>query len=94
MVVEGYAYSLDDADGREILAYHWDPRRSSHVRRPHLHLGAGARLGREDLLGSHLPTGFVAVQDLLLFAIRDLGVRPLRPDWESVLEQAEPEDYT
>jgi hypothetical protein len=54
---------------------------------PHLHLGAGAAEGRlrPDLAGAHLPTGHIALQDVLRLAIAELGVRPTRPDWDDVL---------
>jgi len=43
-----YYYKVDDADGREILAYHWHPAGRSPETRPHLHLGAGAGTLRRD----------------------------------------------
>ncbi len=85
--IAGYQYALYDVDSREILAYHWHPEGSSHVTAPHLHLGSGAEVGRRDLAGAHLPTGHVALEDVLRLAIADLGVRPLRHDWSEVLDR-------
>jgi hypothetical protein len=80
-----YLYALHDEQGYEIVAYHWHPESRSPIITPHLHLGAGAKLGRAELIGGHFPTGWVELCEVLLFAIRDLGVRPLRTDWQEVL---------
>jgi len=81
----GYLYGLDDADGREILEYHWHPSGHSEETSPHLHLGAGAHVGRAELPGAHLPTGRVAVEDVLYLAITVFGVEPLHAAWQDVL---------
>ncbi|MGF1471184.1 MAG: hypothetical protein ACFB50_05485 [Rubrobacteraceae bacterium] len=80
-----YFYTLKDLEGREIVAYHWHPESRSPITFPHLHLGAGAQIGREEIQKSHLPTGHVEIEDVLLMAIRELGVRPQRDDWEEIL---------
>ena len=54
---------------------------------PHLHLGAGAEVGRRDLASAHLPTGLITLEDLFRLAITDLGVRPLRRDWSEILDR-------
>lgn len=85
--VVAYQYKLDDRDGREILAYHWHPE--GRVTVPHVHVGAGTAEGRlrPDLARAHLPTGHVPLRDVLRLAIAELGVRPLRPDWDAVLRR-------
>lgn len=85
----GYLYALDDADGREVLAYHWHPKGRSHEARPHLHLGAGAAVGHAGVAAAHLPTERIALESLLRCALTDLGVEPLRPDWRRVLDDAQ-----
>jgi hypothetical protein len=81
-----YQYSLDDSDGREVIAYHWHPAGTSNVTRPHAHLGAGALLAHSPLARAHLPTNRVSIEDFLLLCVRDLGVDHLRADWEPILE--------
>ena len=83
----GYHYALHDDKRREILVYHWHPSGGSLVTTPHLHLEHGARVGYTLILGAHLPTGYVAVADLTRLLIRDLGVAPSRPDWDSLLSE-------
>jgi hypothetical protein len=79
-----YYYRLDDETDAEILSYHWHPE-NEEDRDPHLHLKKGAMIGREELQRAHLPTGRVAIERVILFVIREFGVRPMRPDWEEIL---------
>jgi hypothetical protein len=89
VICAGYFYALHDRDEREIVAYHWHPEGRSPIVTPHLHLGPGAAVGRLELTRGHLPTGRIGVSTLLQFAIRDLGVRPLRDDWVAILDAPE-----
>jgi hypothetical protein len=81
----GYYYALRELEGSEIVAYHWHPGRRSPIDFPHLHLGAGSGIGREELQKAHVPTGRVDLEDVLLMAIREFGVRPRREDWARIL---------
>ena len=83
----GYRYALYGADGRAIVIYPWHPEGRSHMTTPHLHLGAGAEVGRRDLADAHLPTGHIVLQDVLRLAIAEFGVRPLRRDWSEILDR-------
>ena len=58
-----YYYVIEDSNGHEILSYHWHPEspRSEHPH-PHMHLKRGAKVGRGELAGSHIPTGRVALE--------------------------------
>lgn len=85
--IVGYIYALMDAVGAEFVAYQWDPRGRSPVTWPHLHLGPSLGPVPRRFMRAHLPTGPVALQDVIRVAITDLGVAPRRPDWESVLER-------
>ncbi len=80
-----YNYNLRDTDNRVVLAFHWHPAEIFKVRHPHLNLDQGARLGREDLHRTHIPTGRITLVDIIRFVITELGVEPLRSDWENVL---------
>ena len=98
--IAAYYYALDDADGREILAYHWHPR-VQKVPFPHLHISHGA-VSRElldraqlslshnslrpDLAGAHLPTRQITLDEVLRLAIEQFGVEPRRDDWDAVLQ--------
>jgi len=84
----GYYYTLDDADGREILAYHWHPTIRSPVTFPHLHLGAGVGTLRSELTKAHLQTGFITPVALLTLVVEQFGVRPRRADWSTIFERA------
>ena len=43
----------------------------------------GRHLPLEDF---HLPTGYVPIEEVIRFCVVDLGVKPLRSDWDDVLE--------
>lgn len=81
----GYLYALKEPEGREILAYHWHPGRRSPIDFPHLHLGAGSGVSRDELQKAHIPTNRVELEDVLALAIREFGVRPRRDDWAEIL---------
>lgn len=72
----GYRYEFLHAAGPMLLAYHCDPAGVRPITFSHLHFGGSVR--SVDLSKSHLPTGLVTLQDVLRFAIADLGVEPLR----------------
>jgi hypothetical protein len=81
-----YAYGLHDKEQSEIISYHWHP--GVGRRYPHLHLGAGSGVAQY-LEKVHVPTRRISLEEILRFAIEELRVRPLRRDWEKVLELAQ-----
>jgi hypothetical protein len=79
-----YRYHLTDANGAELLAWHWHPRTSPH---PHLHVAAGL-IGRH----MHVPTGRVSAESVIRLLLGDLQVTPTRAhagDYEQVLDDCE-----
>ncbi len=86
VAIVGYEYEFQDAFAQRILAYHWHPVGRSRVASPHLHTRQTSPI---DLTRAHLPTGQVPLAAVLRFAVAELGVRPLRPDWNAVLEESE-----
>ena len=84
----GYKYTIETADGEEILGYHWHPESRSQFREPHLHLGYGAKIGRRELESTkaHLPTGRVAMEDFIRLLIEVFEANP-RNDWKDVLNR-------
>ncbi len=85
-----YQYAVETDDGREVLVYHWHPDAHSPVTFPHVHVGstvlrAGGVLDNKD----HLPTGRVALQQVIRLAIADFGAKPIRADWRETLDQTE-----
>jgi hypothetical protein len=83
-----YNYNLRDIEGKVVIAYHWHPAPKFKVRDPHLHLEQGAKVGRAEIHRAHIPTGRVAVEDVIRFVITEFGVEPLRADWDRVLADA------
>jgi hypothetical protein len=84
VTTHGYVYGLLKVDGRELIGFHWHPLITPEVAFPHLHVyEAGSDRVIHDR--AHIPTGRITLEDVLRFAIRDLGVEPLRDDWDEVL---------
>jgi len=85
-----YHFELTDETETEILAYHWHPEGRSPVTWPHLHLGQAIGQLSRVATRAHLPTGFIALEDLIELAITEFGVAPRRLDWEAVLRRTRP----
>lgn len=92
MALIGYAYRLCEPGGREILVYHWHPEGLSSVTRPHIHLSSRIRPIPLDPVGlmlplanHHIPTGQIALADVVRYLIAEAGVEPRRPDWAEIL---------
>lgn len=85
----GYAYALERASTEEILLYHWHPEGGGDVKCPHLHLGNGATPAGCDLRKLRIPTARIEVEDVVRFAITQLGVPWRRDDWEQLVEASQ-----
>jgi hypothetical protein len=82
-----YEYAIEVSKKKhEVVAFHWEGHNSGAAPFAHLHLGH-ANVSSAPLLGpkAHIPTGRVAIEDVVYFLIEDLGVKPLKPDWKEVL---------
>lgn len=83
-----YLYSLADTDQREIIAYHWHPHEEGPHHTPHMRLGYGARVQFEGLSDINLPSGRVALEQIIRLAI-ELGAKPQRDDWDALLQKGQ-----
>jgi hypothetical protein len=83
-----YAFALSEDGRQELLAHHWHPDDEGAFVAPHLHVGA-AGLGTDAVFSSkwHVPTGQMAVDEVLRFAITHLGARPLKRNWATILDR-------
>ena len=71
-----------------IIAFHWHPGRRGQPEFPHLHVTSQA--GSVQISAkSHVPKGRVSIESIVRFLIEELQVRPLRSDWERVLDEGE-----
>jgi hypothetical protein len=85
-----YAYIFVRTDtGQELLAFHWHPHVTDQAF-PHVHLESGLGILR-DLVGIHVPTGPLTLEDVIRFAIEELRVRPRVRDWAAALERTRAE---
>jgi hypothetical protein len=88
-----YFYVLATPTGQEVLAFHWAPDAigQGEVTFPHVHVGRAVVTDATQVLPRtfhkvHIPTGFVTIGSVIRLAIVEFGVRPLRPDWQAVLD--------
>jgi hypothetical protein len=92
VVAYSYRIGVGDSENQEIVTYHW--KESEHDARvrsgPHLHIGS-ALLARDNrgalahVHKKHVPTGIVSFSAVIRFLIEELGVEPLRPNWDEIL---------
>jgi hypothetical protein len=82
-----YAYVIRHGNGRELLVYHWHPESRSDITFPHLHMKAGTDLRREQFAKAHIPTGWIALQDVVWLAITQFGARPAKKGWPTILRR-------
>lgn len=82
---DAYAYSLSltEAFEKELLSFQWHPE--SKITFPHVH---AALVGEPSSHKAHIPTRRILLEDVLWLAIEDLGVMPIRTDWEELLGDA------
>jgi hypothetical protein len=92
----GYFYGLQTEQGAEAVSFHWSPRPGEMIARPHAHVGRRLLstpitlgLASFDLPRVHIPTGRVALEEVIRMAIQEFAVEPRREDWEQVLERTQ-----
>ena len=86
----GYYYHFRERNGPEVILFHWHPL-PGQVQFPHLHMAGGAGSIAIDAR-RHIPTGPLSLHAVVRFAIAELGVRPLRQDWESIVDEGADQD--
>ena len=83
--ISAYFYAIGQQRGAELITYHWHPQGRGMSTGPHLHVNADVQVGTRWLGKVHLPTGPIALQDVIAMVIEDLGVMPLRDEWGQLL---------
>ncbi len=96
-----YEYTVTDSDDHEILVYHWHPEWKGEIAFAHLHPECHLLAARYQRVFSHchLPTGGIALEDVVWTLIEELGVQPRRADWrvklgETRLRSAQRQPWT
>lgn len=90
-----YLFALDD--DREMLTFHWTPEvqpKSGQKTYPHIHVGEALLAPDTPIFPTtfhkkHVPSGRVSVESIVRFAIEELGVSPLKPDWSEILDRGQ-----
>ena len=84
-----YLYQISREDGRELLAFHWNPHGRGKVTTPHVHIGPVVEQAAEIVRGLHIPTGRVSLEAVVRFLIDELSISPQRADWADVVARNE-----
>lgn len=81
---DGYAYHVwvPGESDEELFQWHWHPQR--HREDCHLHVAVSNDV-LPDLHKKHIPSHRISFEEVLLFLIREMGVEPIRGDWEGKL---------
>lgn len=82
-----YMHTLEDREGLEAIAWHWHPGQGSAFDLTHLHIGRGIGADLGEVHKFHVPTGRVALEDVIGMAIREFEAEPQRLDFSRILEE-------
>jgi hypothetical protein len=87
-----FELSIDGNNPQELIAFHWDrePPGSAGRGDPHLHVGPailskGSSFSIDDFHKVHIPSSHIRFPFVIRFLIEELGVEPLRPNWDEIL---------
>lgn len=85
-----YVHEVMRNDGgkwRRVIAWHFHPD-DHDFQRCHCHLPRSTGVLADTELGKlHVPSGRVAVENVILFLIGEMNVKPARDGWQAQLEQ-------
>jgi hypothetical protein len=71
-----------------IIDWHYHRRQNGSFE-AHLHIRDDARRTGHMLVGKHIPTGRLPLEDVVRFAVQELKIQPRDPNWQTILEQTE-----
>jgi hypothetical protein len=86
-----YQWQAGEDDGSWLVRWDYEREPPHGYPRSHIHVNAspgGYPAGRKDFHKLHLPTGRVAIEDVVSFLIREQEAASVSPLWEAVLEEA------
>lgn len=91
-----YWYQFEVDDHVEIIVFHWTPEAEENGARryPHIHIGPGLLRSSGSFMDgtfhkAHIPTSRVSLEAVVRFAIEELEVRPIKQDWQTILDNGE-----
>ena len=87
-----YECSIDGNHPHELIAFHWDrePVGIAGRHEPHIHIGRatlspGSAFSISNFHKLHIPSGYIRFPSVIRFLIEELGVEPIRPNWDEIL---------
>lgn len=79
--------STSDHQLKPVIQWHWHPG-SGNTDEPHVHVRAAEEMFGRSTRRLHIPTERVSFEAVVRFLIVDLGVTPLRDDWQGLIDEA------
>ncbi len=76
------------AKNERVIDWHYHRRKNDSFE-SHLHVRDDMHLTNHYLVDKHLPTGRVALEDVIRFAIEEIGIQPRDDNWKALLNQTE-----
>lgn len=86
-----YLYSVADSNIDDLVGFHYNPELTDDpILYPHIHAYANQdpRFQPLNLHRRHIPSGRVALEDVIRWLIDELEIVPARSDWDKVLADA------
>ena len=86
---KGYIYTILDAKKKDLVGFHYHPELDEDpVMHPHIHVDADAdeQFAEFNLHKRHIPSGRVALEDVIEWLIVELEVKALRSNWQQILQ--------
>jgi hypothetical protein len=93
VTTHAYNYEVQTSNGQAVVSFHWHPQ--GKVQDPHIHVG-NTQLAADAVLTNklHIATSRVSLESVIRTCIAELGVDPLRDDWDKVLSLREADFQT
>jgi hypothetical protein len=87
-----YQWQALEDDGSWLVRWEYEREPSGSYPRSHVHVNAtpaSYEEGRKDFHKLHLPTGRIAIENIVSFLIREQELPPVSDRWDEVLDEAE-----
>jgi hypothetical protein len=78
-----YVYEIHGLNGpSRIFGWHWHPKGKSHYTNTHIHVPPGLPFSK-----CHVPAGRIAMEEVLILMVDEMGVQPYAPTWRDTLDE-------
>lgn len=86
-----YLYSVRDQNQDALISFHYHPEINDDnpIQFPHIHVytHADERFTALDFQKRHIPSGRIALEDIVRWLISEFAITPLRSNWNEILTE-------